>query len=163
MSGKRSLPSIWASRGAIVAAVTAVGLVLFAVVGAWMLFLPTGDAPATSRDVPTSESTTDPVGAVAVEDEPTQEPTRARKPLHHVQTVAPMPAPTPTAHPPAEDPTSTEAAPQPVAQDPAPQDPAPQDPAPAPAPAPDDTHPGNGHGNGNGNGNGPGNGHGPRA
>ena len=62
MSGKRSLPSPWASRGAIVAAVTGVGLVLFAVVGAVMLFAPSGDAPTTSRDVPASESTTGPVG-----------------------------------------------------------------------------------------------------
>jgi len=145
MSGKRSLPSPWASRGAIVAAVTGVGLVLFAVIGAVMLFAPSDDAPTTSRDVPASESTTDAVGDVAIEDEPTQEPTRARKPLHHVQTVAPKPAPTPTAHPPAQDPASTAPAPAPD-----PQDPAPQDPAPAPA----DTHPGHGHGNGNGNGNG---------
>ena len=152
MSGKRSLPSVWASRGAIVAAVTGVGLVLFAVIGAVMLFAPSDDAPTTSRDVPASESTTDAVGDVAIEDEPTQEPTRARKPLHHVQTVAPKPAPTPTAHPPAADPTAADPAPAPATQDPAPQD---------PAPAPTDTHPGNGHGNGNGNGNG--NGHGPRA
>ena len=142
MSGKRSLPSVWASRGVIVAAVTGVGLVLFAVVGAVMLFLPSGEAPTTSRDVPASESTTDAVGDVAIEDEPTQAPTRARKPLHHVQTVAPKPAPTPTAHPPAADPTAADPAPAPGTQD--------------PAPPTGDTHPGNGHGNGNGNGNGPG-------
>ena len=160
MSGKRSLPSVWASRGAIVATVTGVGLVLFAVVGAWMLFVPSGDAPTTTRDVPASESTTDAVGDVAIEDEPTQETTRARAPRHHVETVAPKPAPTPTAQPPAEDPTAAEPAPAPATQDPAPQDPAPPDPAPQdPTPAPADTHPGNGHGNGNGNGNG----HGPRA
>ena len=148
MSGKRSLPSVWASRGAIVAAVTGVGLVLFAIVGAVMLFAPSGDAPTTSRDVPASESTSEPVGDVAIEDEPTRAPTRARKPRHHVATVAPKPAPTPTAHPPAEDPTAAE---------PAPEDPAPQD----PAPSPNDTHPGNGSGHGNGHGNG--NGNGPRA
>ncbi len=112
MSGKRSLPSVWASRGAIVAAVTGVGLVLFAVVGAVMLFAPSGDAPTTSRDVPASESTTEPVGDVAIEDEPTQAPTRARKPRHHVETVAPKPAPTPTAHPPAAGPDRRRAGPR---------------------------------------------------
>ena len=151
MSGKRSLPSVWAARGAIVAAVTGVGLVLFAIVGAVMLFAPPGSAPTTSRDVPASESTTGPVDDVAIEDEPTREPSRVRTPRHHVETVAPKPAPTPTAHPPAQEPTAAEPAPAPATQDPAPQD---------PAPSPADTHPGNGHGHGNGNGSG--NGHGPR-
>ena len=55
MSGKRSLPSPWASRGAIFAALAGVGMVLFAVVGAWMLFAPAGETPTTSRDEPSTE------------------------------------------------------------------------------------------------------------
>ena len=38
MSGKRSLPSIWASRGALFAAVAAGSLVLISALGAWLLF-----------------------------------------------------------------------------------------------------------------------------
>ena len=143
MSGKRSLPSPWASRGAIFAALTGVGMVLFAVVGAWMLFAPSGDEPTTTRDEPSAETTTTAPGDKAIEDEPTMESSAPRKPRTHVETVPPSPAPTPTAHPPAEEETSTPDPASPGSQE----------------PAPGDDHPGNGHGNGNGNGNG----NGPKA
>src|SRR5688572_30921859 len=103
MSGKRSLPSVWASRGAMVAAVAGTTLVLFAVVGAWMLFAPSGDDPTTTRDVPPTETTTTAPEDRAIEDEPTLESTTTRKPRTHVVTVPPSPAPTPTAHPPTEE------------------------------------------------------------
>ena len=48
MSGKRSLPSIWAWRGALFAAVAAGSLVLVAAVGAWLLLSPTEDGPSTA-------------------------------------------------------------------------------------------------------------------
>ena len=111
MSGKRSLPSPWASRGAIFAALAGVGMVLFAVVGAWMLFAPAGETPSTTRDEPSTEST-EQSGDAAIEDEPTQEPTAPRTPRATVETVPPSAAPTPTAHPAAED--------DPSAPDPAP-------------------------------------------
>ena len=48
MSGKRSLPSIWASRGALFAALAAGLLGLCAAAGAWLLFAPPDDDPPTT-------------------------------------------------------------------------------------------------------------------
>ena len=57
MSGKRSLPSIWAWRGALFAAVAASSLVIVAALGAWLLFTqPDGD-DSTAGTSPSSEAT----------------------------------------------------------------------------------------------------------
>lgn len=57
MSGKRSLPSVWAWRGALFASVAAGSLVLLAALGAWLMFMPSEDDGGTAGRSPGSGST----------------------------------------------------------------------------------------------------------
>jgi len=144
MSGKRSVPSMWASRGKIIAALTAVLMVAWAVTGAVLLFLPSPDrsghgvsativtdgVPSESEDLE-PEETDDPYAGY-------QRPPRTD--FGSIRTVAPPPPPTPTAHPSQEDSPAAEPTGGRTSSPP-PDDPdGPDDP-----PPPDDDRPGNGN------------------
>ena len=60
MSGKRSLPSIWASRGALYAAVAAGSLALVTALGAWLMLAPSGDDASTAGRGPVAGSSPGP-------------------------------------------------------------------------------------------------------
>lgn len=149
MSGKRSVPSMWASRGQIIAALTAVLMVAWAVAGAVLLFLP---SPDRSGQVVPATIVTDGVPSESEDAEPeeTDDPYAgyqrpSRTDFGSIKTVAPSPPPTPTAHPSQEDSATAEPTGGRTSSPP-PDDPdGPDDPD--DPPPPDDDRPGNGNGN----------------